>query len=41
MHGRRHKIAPRRSKQMFSKHGARTHKKNIPMRIPMRGGIRL
>lgn len=40
---RRNKIAPRKSKKMFSKHANRTHAKNMPAprRMPMRGGIRL
>lgn len=38
---KRHKIGSRHSKKMFSKHGSYTHKKNMPSRIPMRGGIRL
>lgn len=38
---RRHKIGSKHSKSMFSKHGKLTHKKNMPTRLPMRGGIRL
>lgn len=38
---KRHKISSRKSKRMFSKTGGMTHKKNMPSRIPMRGGIRL
>lgn len=38
---RRSKIPPRKSKRMFSKHAGKTHKKNMPKRLPMRGGIRL
>lgn len=38
---RRHKLPQRGSKKMFSKHANLTHKKNMPRRIPMRGGIRL
>jgi hypothetical protein len=38
---KRHKIGRSSSKRMFSKHGAKTHKKNMPHRLPMRGGIRL
>jgi len=37
----RHKIGRSASKKSFSKHGAKTHAKNMPRRIPMRGGIRL
>jgi len=38
---RRHKIGGSKSKHMFKKHADLTHKKNMPKRIPMRGGIRL
>lgn len=38
---KRGKIAHRRSKRMFSKHAAKTHRRNVPKRLPMRGGIRL
>lgn len=38
---KRHKIGHRKSKRMFSKHADATHKKNMPKRLPMRGGIRL
>lgn len=38
---KRHKIPQRKSKKSFSKHADRTHKKNMPKRLPMRGGIRL
>lgn len=38
---RRHKMSGHKSKKMFSKHGSRTHKFNMPRRQPMRGGIRL
>lgn len=38
---RRHKMAQRSSKRVFKKHANLTHKKNMPKRIPMRGGIRL
>ena len=38
---RRHKIGSHASKKMFRKTGALTHKKNMPKRVPMRGGIRL
>lgn len=38
---RRHKMSSGKSKRSFS-HGAdMTHKKNMPKRLPMRGGIRL
>lgn len=38
---KRHKMGSGRSRHMFSKHASRTHKKNMPGRLPMRGGIRL
>lgn len=38
---KRGKISHGKSKRMFSKHAAKTHKKNVPKRLPMRGGIRL
>lgn len=38
---KRSKIAPRKSKHMFTKHASKVHKRNIPKRVPMRGGIRL
>lgn len=38
---KRGKLPQRKSKRMFSKNADRTHKKNMPKRIPMRGGIRL
>lgn len=38
---RRHKIGSGKSKSMFSRNADRTHKRNMPKRIPMRGGIRL
>jgi len=37
---KRRSISKRRSKKLFSKTGARTHKKNLRS-SPMRGGIRL
>ena len=37
----RHKIGSGHSKHHFSKHASKTHKKNVPTRLPMRGGIRL
>ena len=37
----RHKIGSAHSRHSFSKHASRTHKKNMPQRVPMRGGIRL
>jgi len=37
----RHKMSKSGSKRLFSKTGSMTHKKNMPKRIPMRGGIRL
>lgn len=40
---KRHKMAPRKSKKIFSKTADRTHAKNLPAprKIPMRGGIRM
>lgn len=39
---KRFKLPRRKSKRMFSKHGMKTHQKNMaPRRQPMRGGIRL
>lgn len=40
---KRHKIAGKASRKMFSKHADKTHKRNLPQprRVPMRGGIRL
>lgn len=38
---KRRRISSGKSKRMFSKSGSMTHKKNLPQRIPMRGGIRL
>lgn len=38
---RRHKMTKRASKKDFRKNSNLTHKKNMPKRIPMRGGIRL
>lgn len=37
---KRSKMKPKTSKKLFSKTGARTHRKNLP-RTVMRGGIRL
>lgn len=40
--GRRAKMSKGKSRRSFSKHAAKTHKKNLPPnRNPMRGGIRL
>lgn len=36
----RKKIAPRKSKKLFSRTASKTHKKNTPKTV-MRGGIRL
>lgn len=40
---KRFKVAPRKSKRVFSKTASKTHKKNMPMprKVPMRGGIRM
>jgi len=38
---KRHKMSVKSSRHHFTKHASRTHKKNVPSRLPMRGGIRL
>lgn len=42
---KRRPIPKGKSKRMFSKHAAKTHKKNVttmgPSRVAMRGGIRM
>lgn len=38
---RRHKMGSGHSKRSFSKGASFTHKRNMPSRMPMRGGIRL
>lgn len=38
---KRHKLTNAKSKVMFKRHADLTHKKNMPKRLPMRGGIRL
>jgi hypothetical protein len=38
---KRHKLSGHHSKQMFTKHASKTHKRNMPSRTVMRGGIRL
>lgn len=39
---KRFKMQRGKSRRMFSKHGSKTHRRNIPpRRTPMRGGIRL
>lgn len=38
---RRHKMGKRHSRKLFSRTASRTHKRNMPTRLPMRGGIRL
>ncbi|UDN67739.1 hypothetical protein [robinz microvirus RP_105] len=37
----RSKMSSKHSKRSFSKHADLTHRKNMPRRLPMRGGIRL
>lgn len=37
----RRKMSKAASKRSFRKSGSMTHKKNMPRRMPMRGGIRL
>lgn len=39
--GKRYAMGSRHSKHHFSKHASYTHKRNMPTRLPMRGGIRL
>lgn len=39
---KRRKLGKHHSRRMFTKHGSKTHKRNLlPRRLPMRGGIRL
>jgi hypothetical protein len=38
---KRHKMSKSGSRHHFTKHASYTHKKNVPSRLPMRGGIRL
>lgn len=38
---KRHKIGKGHSKHLFSKTASRTHKRNVPTRVAMRGGIRM
>lgn len=38
---KRHKLSKGHSKKLFSRTASRTHKRNVPTRIPMRGGIRM
>lgn len=38
---KRHKMGRAHSERSFSKHASKTHVKNMPKRMPMRGGIRL
>lgn len=38
---RRSKMSSGKSKRVFSKTASKTHKKNMPQRVPMRGGIRM
>lgn len=38
---KRHRMGKHHSKRNFSHHASYTHKKNMPQRLPMRGGIRL
>lgn len=41
MAGRRHKMHGKESRKLFKRTAGHTHKKNMPRRLPMRGGIRL
>lgn len=38
---KRRKLPQPKSKKIFKRHADLTHKKNMPKRKPMRGGIRL
>lgn len=38
---KRHKMSSGKSKGLFKKTADLVHKKNMPKRVPMRGGIRL
>lgn len=38
---KRHKMSKHHSRHSFTKHASKTHYKNVPTRMPMRGGIRL
>lgn len=38
---RRHGMSRGASRRSFSKFGSKTHKKNLGVRLPMRGGIRM
>lgn len=38
---KRHGMTKRSSKRIFKKTADLTHKRNMPKRIPMRGGIRM
>lgn len=38
---KRHKMSRGHSKKLFKRTADLTHKKNMPKRLPMRGGIRL
>lgn len=38
---KRHKMSSRHSKSSFTRGASMTHAKNMPRRLPMRGGIRL
>lgn len=38
---KRHKMSSHKSKRLFKKTADLTHRKNLPKRQPMRGGIRM
>nr|AVQ10217.1 hypothetical protein [Gokushovirinae environmental samples] len=38
---KRQRMSKGSSRRHFSKHASKTHKRNVPKRLPMRGGIRL
>lgn len=38
---KRHEISPQKSQSEFTRNASKTHWRNMPNRLPMRGGIRL
>lgn len=38
---KRFKMSGSQSRRHFTKHASKTHRRNVPTRLPMRGGIRL
>nr|AVQ10257.1 hypothetical protein [Gokushovirinae environmental samples] len=41
MMAKRSRISRGKSRRSFTKHASKVHKRNVPKRTPMRGGIRL